>query len=338
MILLVCGLFAAIVLFYGMHSMNHAVRGQTTDVLKKVIRKPPKPKLELNEHEEATRIPPLHRFLYLTQTESCLPDHLQSVEVFGNALSCQCDVLVLSYKQACSKIVSPNIEYLYNSSTTWTTGRNLLYKTAMKRSEKYLYYIFMDDDIVLKKSTKKSPWREFEDFLKRIEPAVAAVDVDSHPCLPDVYTARKSQGCVLKEPAEYLPAVRFDAAFTAFHYKSVEYLLPYPDRYDASTWWRSNMYVKIKCEILFRGQVVLPTTLHALNQLHRPYPRKMLDASELLSIINEVDAELPRTYQNTTLLQEWRRDRRYHELLSSTLCLPPPPPHMPIKPYAHFSI
>ena len=318
--------------------MDHAVRGQTTDVLEKVIRKPPKPKLELNEHEEATRIPPLHRFLYLTQTESCLPDHLESVEAFGNALSCQCDVLVLSYKQACGKTVSPNIEYLYNSSTTWTTGRNLLYKAAMKRSEKYLYYIFMDDDIVLKKSARKNPWREFEDFLKRIEPAVAVVDVDSHPCLTDVYTARKNQGCVLKEPAEYLPAVHFDPAFNAFHYQSVEYLLPYPNRYDASSWWRSSVYVEIKCEILFRGQVVLPTTLRALNQLHRPYPRKMLDASGLLSVINEVDAELPRTYQNTTLLQGWRRDRHHHELLSSTLCLPPPPPHMPIKPYAHFSI
>ena len=62
----------------------------------------------------------------------------------------------------------PNIEYLYNSSTTWATGRNLVYKVAMKRSEKYLYYIFMDDDIVFKKRTKKNPWREFEDFLKRI--------------------------------------------------------------------------------------------------------------------------------------------------------------------------
>ena len=103
-------------------------------------------------------IPPLHRFLYLIQTESCVPDHLESVEAFGNALSCQCDVLVLSYKQACSKTVSPNIEYLYNSSTTWATGRNLVYKVAMKRSEKYLYYIFMDDDIVLKKRTKKNPW------------------------------------------------------------------------------------------------------------------------------------------------------------------------------------
>ena len=336
MILLVYGLFAAIVLFYGMQSRDHAVRGQATDVLKWVIKKPPKPKLELDEHEEATRIPPLHRFLYLIQTESCLPDHLESVEAFGDALSCQCDVLVLSYKQACSKTVSPNIEYLYNSSTTWATGRNSLYKVAMERSEKYLYYIFMDDDIVLKKSTK-NPWREFqEDFLKRIEPAVAAVDADSHPCLPDVYTARKNQGCVLKEPAEYLPAVRFDAAFNAFHYQAVEYILPYSGRFDTTTWWYNQLYVAVKCEIIFRGQAVLHNTLHAINPLHRPYPRKITIASDVLAAINEIEAELPKEYQNATLLLEWKRDGLKHEKISSTLCLPPPLPHMPIKPYAHF--
>ena len=140
----------------------------------------------------------------------------------------------------------------------------------------------MDDDIVLKKRTKKNPWREFEDFLKRIEPAVAAVDADSHPCLPDVYTARKNQGCVLKEPAEYLPAVRFDAAFNGFHYQAVEYILPYSGRFDATTWWYNQLYVAVKCEIIFRGQAVLHNTLHAINPFHRPYPRKITFASNVL--------------------------------------------------------
>ena len=330
MILLVCGLFAAIVLFYGMHSIGYTAGGRTTE---EAVNKPPKP---LGEHE-ATRIRKLHRFLYLIQTESCLPDQLKSVEVLGNALSCQCDVLVLSYKQACRpNTASPHLEYIYNSSTTWATGRNLLYEIAMKRNEKYLYYIFMDDDIVLKRTTKKNPWREFEDFLKRIEPAVAAVDADSHPCLPDVYTARKNQGCVLKEPAEYLPAVRFDAAFNAFHYRAVEYILPYSGRFDATTWWYNQLYVAVKCEIIFRGQAVLHNTLHAINQLHRPYPRKDTIASNVLAAINEIEAKLPKEYWNTTLLLEWKRDGLKHERISSTMCLPPPPPHMPIKPYAHF--
>ena len=281
------------------------------------------------------------RFLYMIQTERCLPDHLLSVEVFGDALSCQCDVVVLSYKQGCTTIWPLHIQYLYNSSTTWTTGRNLLYEFAMKRSEKYLYYIFVDDDIVLQSDKTMTnitdPWRQFEDFLKRIEPAAAAVDTDSNYHLKTVKIARRNKGCSLRKPAECMPILGFDPAVMAFHYQSVEYLLPYTDRFDASTWWYSNMYVRIKCEILFRGQVVLPTNLLAINRLHRPYPRKTFDASELLALVNEVETGLPREYQNSTLLQGWKRDGLKHERISSTLCLPPPPPHMPIKPYAHFS-
>ena len=146
------------------------------------------------------------RFLYLLQTESCLPDHLDSVETIGYASPCQCDVLVLSFKQICSVTPSPHIEYIFNSSTTWTTGRNLLFEVARRRGEKYLYYIFMDDDIVLRFKTKHSfwnflrfttkqnnrnPWREFEKFLKRIEPAVGAVDIYKNEFIQIAYRARK---------------------------------------------------------------------------------------------------------------------------------------------------
>ncbi len=100
------------------------------------------------------------RLLYLVQTENCLPRKLKSVEAFEDPLACQCDVLVLSYKEVCYDSALPNIECLFNSSTTWASGRNLLFEAAMRRSEKYLYYIFMDDDIVLKTTTaNQNPWR-----------------------------------------------------------------------------------------------------------------------------------------------------------------------------------
>ncbi len=53
----------------------------------------------------------------------------------------------------------------------------------------------MDDDIVLKKKTQfQNPWREFENFLKRIEPAAAAVNTPQHQALPVVSEARSDQG------------------------------------------------------------------------------------------------------------------------------------------------
>ena len=107
--------------------------------------------------------------------------------------------MVLSYKQICSVTPSPHIEYIFSSSTTWTTGRNLLFEVARRRGEKYLYYIFMDDDIVLRFKTELNnlnSWREFENFLKRIEPAVGAVDIYNQEFIHLAYTARKNKGVV----------------------------------------------------------------------------------------------------------------------------------------------
>ena len=297
-------------------------------------------------HTRAREVPrfnglPSLRFLYLVQTESCLPDHLDSVETIGNTSACQCDVLVLSYKQICSVTPPPHIEYLFNSSTTWTAGRNLLFEVARRRGKKHLYYIFMDDDIILKyfeKTVQKNPWREFEDFLIRIEPAVAAVDTDRNKCLKFVHNAREKQGCSLKRKTEYLTAVRFDAAFNAYHYQAVEYILPYSCRLDATSWWLSQIYAEIKCEIVFRGHTVLHTGLYAINTKRRPYPRGQPTGRNMLTMVEELNAKLPEEYQNSNILLQWKKDKMHHEEISSTYCLPPPPPHMPIKPYAHLRL
>ena len=112
------------------------------------------------------------RFLYLLETESCLPNHLNTAEAIGKDTTCQCDVLTLSFRNVCKVSGSPHI---FKPGTTWAAGRNLLYKIAKRRSEKYLYYIFLDDDILLKVKLPRpneNPWRLFENFLNRIQPAV----------------------------------------------------------------------------------------------------------------------------------------------------------------------
>ena len=54
------------------------------------------------------------------------------------------------------------------------------------------------------------------------------------------------------------------------------------------------------------------------------------------AMVKEIGGELPKEYQNTSLIMEWKKKGRNHELTSTTLCLPPPLPHKPIQPYAHF--
>ena len=282
--------------------------------------------------------PPPSRFLYLLQTENCLPDCLRSIEAFGNSTACHCDILVLSYKQTCNDTPPAHVEYILASSpTSWNEGRNLLLEVAMRRSEKYLYYIFMDDDINLKNKLPEkavNPWRTFENFLRRVEPAVGAVDTNENNWVRRTYEARKLQGCGLREPQIYIPAALFyDAAFNAFHYQAVDYILPYPLDFDDFSWWLSQWYVTIKSNVIFPRQVVLHTGLLAQNMKHRPYPRKMPDARDVQDIIEIVRADLPRKYQNASLLSEWigyeNRKR------SPVVCLPPPPHKMVIRPFAY---
>ena len=93
------------------------------------------------------------RFLYLSQTEGCLPTSLLTGDVIGNETACRCDVLVLSYKRTCNENHHKHVEYLFNSSTSWASGRNFLYEKAKKRGKAYLYYIFLDDDVSLSSRT-----------------------------------------------------------------------------------------------------------------------------------------------------------------------------------------
>ena len=120
---------------------------------------------------DARRVQP--RFLYAIQAENCLPIHLK--KALGNPDECDCDVLVLSYKQSCTAVSLHHVKYINGYTLSWAEGRNLLWQVAKSWHTKYLYYIFMEDDIVLITTQSGNPWRQFERFLINIEPAVAAV-------------------------------------------------------------------------------------------------------------------------------------------------------------------
>ena len=271
------------------------------------------------------------RFLYLTQTESCLPPMLSAVEVLGNTSACLCDVLVLSYKQACQNQTLPHVQYLFNSSTTFTTGRNVLYEEAMKRDTRYLYYIFMDDDIQLVDSTGTypNPWRGFENFLIDVEPAVGTVMFNLETVPPySMSRLRKYKmnlGCPLNESSLWTPVAAFDAAFNAFHLKSVDYILPYTEEFESMSIWLSQVSTIIKCEVMFRGGVITHTVIAAVNPKHRPYGRGHMDEHSIAAVVASVEASLPKKYKNASVIMNWKKkpDFMYQRSTSSTLCLKP---------------
>ena len=282
------------------------------------------------------------RILYLLQTEECLPSQLRVA--LGNSSACQCDVVVLSYRNMCNDTSLPHVRYLFNSSTTWTTGRNLLFYTNIhKKSDRYLYYIMMDDDIHLiwrekwkERFQNKDPWRSFEEFLRKKKPAIAALELDEQP-LTHIEKIQKTRNSCMHP--EYTITVRYDAAFNAFHYQAVEYALPYWDYLENESWHYSQLHLYIWTEVVFRGQVLVHRQLIAHNPIHRPYPRTKLEQynSVFPAMIDNIRKRLPTECQNAPLLEHCERIGFDHlHTTSSTYSLPLPPPDQTISPFRYF--
>lgn len=246
------------------------------------------------------------QILYLVQTEKCLPSYLKSPEVIGNSTACQCDVLVLNYKEECNDTSLPHVKYIFHPNTTWTTGRNFLYVSAKSRDNFYLYYIFMDDDTQLLVASKsdRNPWRMFEDALKAIQPPIAVVD-------PWITFSRVSRPkvCEPENVTKFAQIFWFDAMFNAFHTQVIHHILPYPTKFDENSWWYSQIYIMIRSDIKFNGQIVDDTRLKVRNTQHRPYPRRW--NKNVFKIVTEaVRNEIPEKYQNRLepILQQWMKD------------------------------
>eukprot|EP00731_Ephydatia_muelleri_P022058 Em0014g649a len=275
------------------------------------------------------------RFLYLVQTESCLPPDQTKSESLGNG-SLHFHVLVLSYKKTCDDHSLSHVEYVFDASTTWTTGRNLLFTLAMKRNITYLYYIFMDDDATAKDiRTNALAWRAFEGFLLSMEPAVMALDLPGQDYSENVLQIHKNRGCFITE-LEYVTGLWYDAMVNAFHYKAIKYLLPYISEFDQQTWWASQMALIVRTEILFRGQLLLHRYIRVTGSQHRPYPRDLNFPPNMYSRFTQgLDAHfVPGCVAKCAqiMIDQWIKFGNANEWSSSTLCLPPPPPRDPVEP------
>ena len=275
------------------------------------------------------------RFLYLVQTESCLPPDQTKNESLGNG-SLHFHVLVLSYKNTCDDHSLSHVEYVFDASTTWTTGRNLLFTLAMKRNITYLYYIFMDDDATAKDiRTNALAWRAFEGFLQSMEPAVMALDLPGQDYSENVLQIHKNRGCVMDE-LEYVTGLWYDAMVNAFHYKAIKYLLPYISEFDQQTWWASQMALIVRTEILFRGQLLLHRYIRVTGSQHRPYPRDLNFPPNMYSRFTQgLDAHfVPGCVAKCAqiMIDRWIKFGNANGWSSSTLCLPPPPPRDPVEP------
>ena len=282
-------------------------------------------------------------FLYMTQTEHCLPYQLSDMNALGD--STVRDVIVLSYKKKCTNTSFPHVTYIFNTSTTWTTGRTELYYAAKRLNKKYLYYIFLDDDItivpILTNLNSSSWWRIYEQFLLDKRPPLAALDNPNWQLVDKIRKARSKKHCTMNgtDPDYYL-AKWFDAVINAFHHDAVEHLFgsitPYWTRFDSESWWMSQWYVNIMTDIVFHNQAMLPAHLLANNPMHRTYPQRMHARKDLKVIANDIRKIIPQQYRNSadSLLKRWTS--AYEQILTTindTYCHPIPFPRRKSIPY-----
>ena len=254
---------------------------------------------------------------------------------------------MLSYRAECTDPAAklPHVFYIYNSSTSWTTGRTELYNAATRLGTRYHYYTVMDDDIrpiwLNATRTSENPWRYYEQFLLRIEPPLAALDNEAWTLVNKVKAARAHNGCTLNGTnPEYFLAKWFDGEFNAFHYKAIKYILepvlPYWNRFDTSSWWISQWYVNIMTDMAFPNKAVLLSQIFGTNHQHRNYPKGMHSQKTLEMIAGDVTSIVPPQLRDAVAnrLKGWVS--QYANILTTiqdTYCQPIPTPHDKLVPF-----
>jgi len=188
---------------------------------------------------------PARAILYLVQMEGGTP-----VPRLGGS-----DVWCVTWK-----VDTPPCSFAPKSS--WTQGRNYLWKKAVESPRKYTYYVFMDEDITLSNITL------FEEHLLRYLPPIGV------PAgIAQLYGAPDK--AVRQAGHEAIILLSFDAAFNAFHHDVMHssLLLPYCDLFDGFSWWISQLYMIYLSQILYAREVVGLMRITTSNALHRNYPR-----------------------------------------------------------------
>ena len=294
---------------------------------------------DFKEQRSTTQKP----FIYLTETEQCLPPNLASSSQIGDPETCNCDVIVLSFRAKCQDNNQPHITYLFDPNTLFASGRNVLFFAALDRRPGYHYYIFINDDTILKYNeftpanmTKMSPFRAVEKWLLDYEPAVGVLDYKVHHGASTVINKRRDI-CGINEPSLVLPTVFFDAIFNAFHHKAVEHVLPYPTQYERGCMFASNRDTMIAVEVKFGGQALLFAPVAAGNPKHRKYDRSTTNMTAISrEFIAKIKQEAPPTLRNHVIFEMLHENpKRYLNTGSPSFCVNVTR-HQPIIPFRHL--
>ncbi|KAL9965285.1 hypothetical protein ACROYT_G029060 [Oculina patagonica] len=285
-------------------------------------------------------------FIYLTQTEQCLPPYLIQTLELEHSSKCRCDVIVLSFKTECQENSGPHITYMFDNKTSWGSGRNKLFVHAEERRLDYIYYIFLDDDIALKfndaatpEMRRLPPIHVFQNWLLEYEPALGVVDYEVHDG-KRMLLSRRRMVCdnkLVNNTSHANPTILYDPLLNAFHAKAVGHIFPLDSRYENVNWWLTDKYLASVVELKFRGQALLFFPVTVENLLHRPYPQSSRGTiSAWRGFIKDIHKQVPVEYEKHTLFKKFYSNPRRYVARSWTYCMSITR-KQDIKPFAHFA-
>lgn len=161
--------------------------------------------------------------------------------------------------------------------STWTDGRNVLYREAEKKEKKYDYYIFMDDDLEIVHGS----FTNFEKTISKYQPDVAVA--------PHTYTRG---GQELVKAFKFLFSFKdfiinsdrlFDPCLIAIKVDSIKdyYILPYVDVFDKLNWWLSQCFFCDQLENI-GVETLCINTLIVKGTENNPYPKQLNGVVELM--------------------------------------------------------
>ncbi len=187
----------------------------------------------------------MKRFIYLVQGEANLVKSF-----FHLADRADVEAIFMTYDREIEGAV-------FFPNSTWSQGRNKLLELALKKSKKYLYYIFCDDDVVFKTGT----WDDFESQILTLKPAIA-VPIN-HPKTKNT-------------PIKGLPHQTFlvnDEQLLAVHRDVIDdgILFPYQSQFDKTHWWAACEIQELLIQNFYPTSAIQFNNIHVINDCRLRY-------------------------------------------------------------------
>jgi len=149
-------------------------------------------------------------------------------------------------------------------NSTWGEGRNYLLEISLELNEKFLYYIFLDDDITFLRGS----FEDFEKLLLKHKPAVGVPVF-----IPKTQNTILSKRLFDDKPCKYQICRHADAQFLALHIDIINQRLvvPLQTQFDSISWWCTSSTQQLLLFNLYPKHFLQFNYIEISNDCHRHY-------------------------------------------------------------------